>query len=97
MYNFPGGEIQWARFRNDVNEYENDEEMEFGKSINNHRSSMTFGTLRIKSKGLRVPHWHFNANEHGYLQQVFLIISASLKSLFALFHLSVKFHICKNK
>uniref|UniRef100_A0A8B9CW70 Cupin type-1 domain-containing protein n=1 Tax=Anser brachyrhynchus TaxID=132585 RepID=A0A8B9CW70_9AVES len=69
VFNFAGGEIQWARFRNDVNEYENDEEMEFGKSINNHRSSMTFGTLRIKSKGLRVPHWHFNANEHGYLQQ----------------------------
>lgn len=31
---------------------------------------MTFGTLRIKSKGLRAPHWHFNANEHGYLLQV---------------------------
>ncbi|KAH0627836.1 hypothetical protein JD844_008321 [Phrynosoma platyrhinos] len=28
---------------------------------------MTFGTLRIKSQGLRAPHWHFNANEHGYL------------------------------
>ena len=44
--------------------------MVFGKSINNHRSKMTFGTLRIKSKGLRAPHWHFNANEHGYLLQV---------------------------
>ncbi|KAJ1068232.1 hypothetical protein K5549_018996, partial [Capra hircus] len=26
-------------------------------------------TLRIKSSGLRAPHWHFNANEHGYLVQ----------------------------
>ncbi|XP_009986828.1 PREDICTED: uncharacterized protein LOC104380917, partial [Tauraco erythrolophus] len=69
VYNYPGGEIQWARFRNDVTEYQSDEEMEFGKSINNHRSKMTFGTLRIKSKGLRAPHWHFNANEHGYLLQ----------------------------
>ncbi|KAM6391743.1 dynactin-associated protein [Rhynochetos jubatus] len=69
VHSYPGGEIQWARFRNDVNEYLNDEEMEFGKSINNHGSKMTFGTLRIKSKGLRAPHWHFNANEHGYLVQ----------------------------
>ncbi|XP_064902866.1 uncharacterized protein LOC135575285 [Columba livia] len=69
VYTYPGGEIQWARFRNDVNEYLSDEEMAFGKSINNHRSKMTFGTLRIKSKGLRAPHWHFNANEHGYLLQ----------------------------
>ncbi|XP_009321393.1 PREDICTED: dynactin-associated protein [Pygoscelis adeliae] len=69
VYKYPGGEIQWARFRKDVKEYQSDEEMEFGKSINNHRSKMTFGTLRIKSKGLRAPHWHFNANEHGYLLQ----------------------------
>ncbi|XP_010581384.1 PREDICTED: dynactin-associated protein [Haliaeetus leucocephalus] len=69
VYNYPGGEIQWARFRKNVNEYQSDEEMEFGKSINKHGSKMTFGTLRIKSKGLRAPHWHFNANEHGYLLQ----------------------------
>lgn len=70
VHNYPGGEIQWARFRKDVSEYESDEEMAFGTSINNHRSQMTFGTLRIKSNGLRAPHWHFNANEHGYLLQV---------------------------
>ncbi|XP_074021608.1 uncharacterized protein [Numenius arquata] len=69
VHKYPGGEIQWARYRNDVNEYQSDEEMAFGKSINNHRSKMTFGTLRIRSKGLRAPHWHFNANEHGYLVQ----------------------------
>ncbi|XP_014795285.1 PREDICTED: dynactin-associated protein [Calidris pugnax] len=69
VHKYPGGEIQWARYRNDVNEYQSDEEMVFGRSINNHRSKMTFGTLRIKSNGLRAPHWHFNANEHGYLAQ----------------------------
>ncbi|KAM9367557.1 dynactin-associated protein [Phaethornis superciliosus] len=69
VFSYPGGEIQWARFRNDVSEYQSDEEMEFGKSINHHQSKMTFGTLLIKSKGLRAPHWHFNANEHGYLLQ----------------------------
>ncbi|XP_010132776.1 PREDICTED: dynactin-associated protein, partial [Buceros rhinoceros silvestris] len=69
VHNYPGGEIQWARFRKDISEYGSDEEMAFGTSINNHRSQMTFGTLRIKSNGLRAPHWHFNANEHGYLLQ----------------------------
>ncbi|TFK08066.1 cyclic AMP-dependent transcription factor ATF-4 [Platysternon megacephalum] len=67
VFQFPGGDIQWARFRYDVKDYPSDEEMEFGTSINNQRSKMTFGTLRIKSKGLRAPHWHFNANEHGFL------------------------------
>ncbi|KAH1168712.1 hypothetical protein KIL84_013302 [Mauremys mutica] len=67
VFQFPGGDIQWARFRSDVKDYPSDEEMEFGTSINNQRSKMTFGTLRIKSKGLRAPHWHFNANEHGFL------------------------------
>uniref|UniRef100_A0A670IUJ6 Cupin type-1 domain-containing protein n=1 Tax=Podarcis muralis TaxID=64176 RepID=A0A670IUJ6_PODMU len=66
-HEFPGGTIQWSRFRKNANEYQNKEEMAFGRSINAQRSKMTFGTLRIKSKGLRAPHWHFNANEHGYL------------------------------
>ncbi|XP_071585851.1 LOW QUALITY PROTEIN: dynactin-associated protein [Heliangelus exortis] len=67
VFKYPGGEIQWARFRNDAREYQSAEELEFGKSLNHHHSKMTFGTLLIKSKGLRAPHWHFNANEHGYL------------------------------
>ncbi|CAM2113885.1 unnamed protein product [Caretta caretta] len=67
VFQFPGGDIQWARFTYDVNDYPSDEEMELGTSINNQQSKMTFGTLRIKSKGLRAPHWHFNANEHGFL------------------------------
>uniref|UniRef100_A0A6J0SD15 Dynactin-associated protein n=1 Tax=Pogona vitticeps TaxID=103695 RepID=A0A6J0SD15_9SAUR len=66
-HEFPGGTIQWARFRKNAKEYQNEEEMEFGRSINSQRSKMMFGTLNIKSKGLRAPHWHFNANEHGYL------------------------------
>uniref|UniRef100_A0A803TL29 Cupin type-1 domain-containing protein n=1 Tax=Anolis carolinensis TaxID=28377 RepID=A0A803TL29_ANOCA len=66
-HEFPGGTIQWARFRKNAKEYPNEEEMAFGRSINAQRSQMTFGTLRIKSQGLRAPHWHFNANEQGYL------------------------------
>ncbi|XP_010011712.1 PREDICTED: uncharacterized protein LOC104404876, partial [Nestor notabilis] len=69
VYTYPGGEIQWARFRKDLLAYGSEEELEFGRSLHLHRSQMTFGTLRIKSKGLRAPHWHFNANEHGYLLQ----------------------------
>ncbi|XP_007434719.2 uncharacterized protein LOC103049350 [Python bivittatus] len=66
-HQFPGGAIQWSRFRKNADEYQNKEEMAFGTSINAQRSKMMFGTLLIKSKGLRVPHWHFNANEQGYL------------------------------
>ncbi|KAM9331041.1 dynactin-associated protein [Gastrophryne carolinensis] len=69
VFEFEGGAIQWARYRNNRNEYDNDNEMAFGTSINLHQSKMMVGTLRILSKGLRAPHWHFNANEHGFLVQ----------------------------
>ncbi|GAB1301847.1 Predicted gene, 36255 [Apodemus speciosus] len=69
VFEFPGGAIQWARYRNNIEDYLSDEEEAFGTSLNSLRSQMTLGTLRIKSKGLRAPHWHFNANEHGYLVQ----------------------------
>ncbi|XP_077633711.1 oxalate decarboxylase OxdC-like isoform X3 [Crocuta crocuta] len=69
VFEFPGGAIQWARYRNDVKDYLSVEEEAFGSSLNSQRSQMTLGTLRIKSNGLRAPHWHFNANEHGYLAQ----------------------------
>ncbi|OXB79124.1 UNVERIFIED_CONTAM: hypothetical protein H355_006000 [Colinus virginianus] len=64
---YPGGEIRWAGSMPDSNQY--NEAMEFGESLRNHQSKMSFATLRIKARGLRVPHWHFNANEHGYVQQ----------------------------
>ncbi|XP_070792083.1 dynactin-associated protein [Pituophis catenifer annectens] len=67
MHQFPGGAIQWSRFRRNGDEYQNMEEMAFGTSINAQRSKIMFGTLLIKSEGLRAPHWHFNANEQGYL------------------------------
>ncbi|XP_058720677.1 uncharacterized protein LOC131592857 [Poecile atricapillus] len=69
IYKYQGGEIQWARFRRDPREYENPEVREFGKSLNFHKSQITLGMLRIRSRGLRAPHWHFNANEHGFLLQ----------------------------
>ncbi|XP_077319114.1 oxalate decarboxylase OxdD-like [Lithobates pipiens] len=68
-FKFEGGAIQWARYRNNPKEYANDNEKEFGISINSHESKTTVGTLRIVSQGLRAPHWHFNANEHGFLIQ----------------------------
>ncbi|CAH2296640.1 uncharacterized LOC110213790 [Pelobates cultripes] len=69
IFQFQGGAIQWARFRNNPDEYESENEMKFGDSINSHQSKMMAGTLRILSRGLRAPHWHFNANEHGFLVQ----------------------------
>ncbi|XP_034498307.1 uncharacterized protein LOC117795975 [Ailuropoda melanoleuca] len=69
VFEFSGGAIQWARYRNNVKDYLSVEEEAFGSSLNSQRSQMTLGTLRIKSNGLRAPHWHFNANEHGYLVQ----------------------------
>ncbi|XP_053304183.1 uncharacterized protein LOC128465935 [Spea bombifrons] len=69
VFEYQGGEIQWARFRRNPSEYSDENEMRFGASINNHQSKMTIATLRIVSKGLRAPHWHFNANEHGFLIQ----------------------------
>ncbi|XP_069819257.1 dynactin-associated protein [Dendropsophus ebraccatus] len=69
VFEFEGGAIQWARYRNNPKDYSNEKEMQFGASINQHQSKMTVGTLRIVSKGLRAPHWHFNANEHGFLAQ----------------------------
>ncbi|KAM5221966.1 dynactin-associated protein [Ctenodactylus gundi] len=69
VFEFAGGAIQWARYRNHVEDYLSGEEEAFGTSLNTWKSQMTLGTLRIKSNGLRAPHWHFNANEHGYLVQ----------------------------
>ncbi|KAL6085746.1 hypothetical protein STEG23_006989 [Scotinomys teguina] len=69
VFEFPGGAIQCARYRNNIKDYLSDEEEAFGTSSNSLQSQMTLGTLRIKSKGLRAPHWHFNANEHDYLVQ----------------------------
>ncbi|XP_043745253.1 legumin J-like isoform X2 [Cervus elaphus] len=69
VFEFPGGAIQWARYRNNAKDYLSMEEEAFGSSLNSQRSQMSLGTLRIKSSGLRAPHWHFNANEHGYLVQ----------------------------
>lgn len=67
IYQYPGGEIRWARYRNGAGGYESAESAKFGQSLNSRRSQITAGTLKIYKQGLRAPHWHFNANEHGYL------------------------------
>ncbi|XP_077138476.1 dynactin-associated protein [Ranitomeya variabilis] len=69
LYEFEGGAMQWARYRDNPKDYNSIPEMQFGASIHQHQCKMSFGTLRIVSKGLRVPHWHFNANEHGFMVQ----------------------------
>ncbi|XP_069737106.1 uncharacterized protein [Phaenicophaeus curvirostris] len=66
---YPGGEMRWARFRKDPGAYGSHQELLFGRSLHLHRSKMTLATLKIPSRGLRGPHWHLNANEHGYLLQ----------------------------
>ncbi|KAJ8789266.1 hypothetical protein J1605_022201 [Eschrichtius robustus] len=53
VFEFPGGAIQWAWYRNNVKDYLSIEEEAFGSSLNSQRSQMTLGTLRIKSNGLR--------------------------------------------
>nr|XP_015217815.1 PREDICTED: uncharacterized protein LOC107079307 [Lepisosteus oculatus] len=62
-----GGVVQWARYRKNPKDYDTKEEEEFGSSINANDAKMTASTLLIKPNGCRVPHWHFNANEHGFL------------------------------
>ncbi|TKC35240.1 hypothetical protein EI555_008476, partial [Monodon monoceros] len=53
VFEFPGGAIQWAWYRNNAEEYLSIEEDAFGSSLNSQSSQMTLGTLRIKSYGLR--------------------------------------------
>ncbi|KAG9331529.1 hypothetical protein JZ751_018932 [Albula glossodonta] len=62
-----GGVVQWARYRANPADYDTPEERAFGESIHSSNARMTASTLLIKPNGCRVPHWHFNANEHGYL------------------------------
>ncbi|OCU02662.1 uncharacterized protein LOC108695867 [Xenopus laevis] len=69
VFTFQGGSLQWARYRNNPNDYSTEAELKFGVSINKHQAKMTLGILRIFSQGMKVPHWHLNANEHGYLLQ----------------------------
>lgn len=70
VFEFSRGAIQWAQYRNNVTDYLSLEEEASGSSLNSHRSQRTLDTLRIKDSGLWAPHWHFSANEHGYLVQV---------------------------
>ncbi|XP_046761067.1 uncharacterized protein LOC121108231 isoform X2 [Gallus gallus] len=66
---YPGGQIQWATSRSKRDLYPDPEGLQFGESLRQHQSHMSVALLRIKAGGLRVPHWHFNAAEHGYVLQ----------------------------
>ncbi|XP_041109981.1 uncharacterized protein LOC121317951 [Polyodon spathula] len=67
LFQLEGGNVQWARYLKNPDRYSSREEQEFGDSINTEEAKMTASTLLMKPNGCRVPHWHFNANEHGYL------------------------------
>ncbi|KAK6494404.1 hypothetical protein HHUSO_G971 [Huso huso] len=67
LFKLEGGNVQWARYRSNPDHYDSREEQEFGDSINSQQAQVTGSTLLMKPNGCRVPHWHFNANEHGYL------------------------------
>ncbi|XP_075345227.1 dynactin-associated protein isoform X2 [Mycteria americana] len=65
-YHFPGGIFQWARYR--INGAGlNETEKIFSESLNKHENTLTLATLRIFSNELGQPHFHFNANEMGYV------------------------------
>ncbi|XP_072717136.1 dynactin-associated protein isoform X2 [Ciconia boyciana] len=65
-YRFPGGIFQWARYRINGTGL-NETEKIFSESLNKHENTLTLATLRIFSNGLGQPHFHFNANEMGYV------------------------------
>ncbi|NXY91593.1 GL25 protein, partial [Alcedo cyanopectus] len=63
---FPGGVFQWARYRRNGTGL-NETERIFSESLNKHEDTLTLATLRIFSNQLGQPHFHFNANEMGYV------------------------------
>ncbi|NXK48621.1 GL25 protein, partial [Chauna torquata] len=65
-HHFPGGIFQWARYRRN-NTGLNETEKIFSESLNKHENTLTLATLRIFSNELGQPHFHFNANEMGYV------------------------------
>ncbi|NWW81261.1 OXDC decarboxylase, partial [Climacteris rufus] len=65
-YPFPGGIFQWARYRKNGTGL-NENQKIFSESLNKHENTLTLATLRIFSNSLGQPHFHFNANEMGYV------------------------------
>ncbi|XP_048968530.1 uncharacterized protein LOC112644092 [Canis lupus dingo] len=65
-YQFPGGVIQLAQYWKNASELSNLEKI-FSEFLNQHQNALTLSTLRIYNNGLRQPHFHFNANEMGYV------------------------------
>ncbi|NXP09228.1 GL25 protein, partial [Thinocorus orbignyianus] len=65
-YPFQGGVFQWARYRINGTGL-NEKEKIFSESLNKHEDTLTLATLRIFSNGLGQPHFHFNANEMGFV------------------------------
>ncbi|XP_013377868.1 PREDICTED: uncharacterized protein LOC102003924 isoform X2 [Chinchilla lanigera] len=65
-YRFPGGVIQKAHYWKNGSELSNNEKI-FSEFLNEHENALSLSTLKIYNNGLRQPHFHFNANEMGYV------------------------------
>ncbi|NXB97819.1 OXDC decarboxylase, partial [Orthonyx spaldingii] len=63
---FPGGVFQWARYRKNGTGLTENQQI-FSQSLNEHENTLTLATLRIFSNSLGQPHFHFNANEMGFV------------------------------
>ncbi|XP_036383983.1 nectarin-1-like [Megalops cyprinoides] len=66
QYKYPGGIIQWARYTKDQSKMSRNEKI-FAKSLNEHKDTVTMATMRIFRRGMRQPHYHFNAHTMGYV------------------------------
>ncbi|XP_039697223.1 legumin J-like isoform X3 [Pteropus medius] len=65
-YRFPGGIIQLAQYWKNGSELSKNEKI-FSTFLNQHQNTLALSTLKIYNNGLRQPHFHFNANEMGYV------------------------------
>ncbi|XP_029420638.1 legumin type B-like [Nannospalax galili] len=65
-YRFPGGVMQRAQYWKNGSELSKNENI-FNEFLHQHQNALAVSTLRIYNNGLRQPHFHFNANEMGYV------------------------------
>ncbi|KAM4754930.1 LOW QUALITY PROTEIN: uncharacterized protein ACIQIH_000005 [Cyanocitta cristata] len=63
---FRGGVFQWARFRENGTGLAERERI-FSQSLHEHENTLTLATLKIFGNQLGQPHFHFNANEMGFV------------------------------
>ncbi|XP_026522071.1 uncharacterized protein LOC113411295 [Notechis scutatus] len=86
-FQFPGGVIQWARYIKDGKGLKPNEKI-YSEFLHSKEDALTLATLRISNNALRQPHFHFNANEMGYVisgcGKVGVIVSSTLSTDFTI-------------